>query len=77
MKHMEKIDLKLVSDQLTEAIGIKDDRKVMPIINEEYDNEFLGWHIVRFGENGEVIPMLGTRCSSLKEFFEEFYGKID
>jgi len=77
MKYMEKIDLKLVSDQLTEAIGIKDDRKVMPIINEEYDNEFLGWHIVRFGENGEVIPMLGTRCSSLKEFFEEFYGKID
>lgn len=74
---MEKIDLKLVSDQLTEAIGIKDDRKVMPIIDEEYDNEFLGWHIVRFGENGEVIPMLGTRCSSLKEFFEAFYGKID
>ena len=74
---MEKIDLKLVSDQLTEAIGIKDDRKVMSIINEEYDNEFLGWHIVRFGENGEVIPMLGTRCSSLKEFFETFYGKID
>lgn len=74
---MKTIDLKLVSDQLTEAIGIKDDRKVMPIINEEYDNEFLGWHIVRFGENGEIIPMLGTRCNSLKEFFEEFYGKID
>ena len=74
---MKTIDLKLVSDQLTEAIGIKDDRKVMPIINEEYDNEFLGWHIVRFSENGEVIPMLGTRCSSLKEFFETFYGKID
>ena len=74
---MKTIDFKLVSDQLTEAIGIKDDRKVMPIIDEEYDNEFLGWHIVRFDENGNTVPMLGTKCHSLKEFFEEFYGKFD
>ena len=62
---MKTIDLKLVSDQLTEAIGIKDDSKVMPIIDEEYNNEFLGWHIVRFDENGQAVPMLGTKCHSL------------
>ena len=74
---MKTIDLKLVSDQLSEAIGLKDDRKVMPIIDEEYDNEFLGWHIVRFDENGQVVPQLGTKCQTLKELFETFYGNFD
>lgn len=75
-----KLDLKLITDQLTEAIGIKDDRKVMPILellDEENDNEFLGWHIVRFDENGEVVPMLGTKCETLKELFDTFYGHFD
>ena len=74
---MKTIDLKLVTDQLTEAIGIKDEREVAPIFDDQNNNEFLGWHIVRYDENGEVVPMLGTKCETLKELFENFYGAFD
>ena len=70
-----KLDLKIVCDQLTEAIGIKDNRKVSAVINEEYDNEFLGWCLVRQEENGQIIPQLGTRVATIKELFENFYEK--
>lgn len=72
-----KLDLKIVCDQLTEAIGIKDNRKVAAVIDEEFDNEFLGWCLVRQEENGQIIPQLGTRVATIKELFEEFYGKFD
>ena len=73
-----KIDLKIVCDQLTEAIGIKDDRKVAALIDDQNDNEFIGWCIVRYNkENGEIIPMLGTKCKTLKELFEKFYENND
>ena len=64
---MKTIDLKLVSDQLTEAIGLKDGRKVMPIIDEEYDNEFLGWHIVKFDENGNIVLKKGKPVADSKK----------
>lgn len=71
-----KIDLNFVCDQLTEAIGIKDDRKVAALFDD--DKQFIGWSIVRYNtESGEIIPMLGTRCNTLKEFFEKFYENID
>ena len=73
-----KIDLKIICDQLTEAIGIKDKRKVAALIDDQNDNEFIGWCIVRYNtENGEIIPMLGTKCKTLKELFENFYGNFD
>lgn len=70
-----KLDLKIVCDQLTEAIGIKDNHKVAAVIDEEYDNEFLGWCLVRQEENGQIIPQLGTRVATIKELFENFYEK--
>lgn len=75
---MKTIDLKLVIDQLTEAIGLKDDRKVAALFDDQNNNEFIGWCIVRYNkENGEIIPMLGTKYYTLKEFLENFYGNID
>ena len=70
-----KIELKLVIDQLTELLNLSGNRKVSAVINEEYDNEFLGWCLVRQEENGQIIPQLGTRVATIKELFENFYEK--
>jgi hypothetical protein len=50
----------------------------LPIIDDDDDenyDEFCGWHIVEYDENGEVVPMLGTKCYTLKELFEKFYNQ--
>lgn len=68
-----KIELKLITEQLTEALGLTDDRKVAALIDEDNDNKFIGWCIVRYKENGEITPQLGTKVSNIKELFERFY----
>ena len=71
-----KIDLKIVCDQLTEAIGIKDNRKVAALFDDQNDNQFIGWCIVRYNpENGEIVPILDTKCQTIKKLFEKFYEK--
>ena len=71
-----KLELKFVCDQLTEAIGFKDDRKVAALFDDQNDNQFIGWCIVRYNpENGEIVPMLGTKVKTIKELFENFYEK--
>jgi hypothetical protein len=70
-----KSELKIVVDQLTEALGIKDDRKVAALFDDQNNNEFIGWCIVRYKEDGEIIPMLGTKCQTIKELFEKFYNQ--
>lgn len=70
-----KLELKVVVDQLTEALGIKDDRKVAALFDEQNDNEFIGWCIVRYKEDGKIIPILGTKYQTIKELFENFYNQ--
>ena len=70
-----KIELGLVTKQLTELLNLSGNRKVSAVIDEEYDNEFLGWCLVRQEENGQIIPQLGTRVATIKELFENFYEK--
>ena len=70
-----KIELGLVTNQLTELLNLSGNRKVSALINEEYNNEFLGWCIVRQEENGKIIPQLGTKVATIKELFENFYEK--
>ena len=67
-----KIELKLVCDQLTELLNLSSNRKVSAVIDEEYDNEFLGWCLVRVEEDGTIIPQLGTRVSTIKELYDNF-----
>jgi len=67
-----KIELKLVVDQLTELLNLSGNRKVSAVINEEYDNEFLGWCLVRQEEDGTIVPQLGTRVPTIKELYDNF-----
>ena len=67
-----KIELKFVCDQLTELLNLSGNRKVSAAIDEEYDNEFLGWCLVREAEDGTIIPQLGTRVSTIKELYDNF-----
>lgn len=68
-----KIELKLVCNQLTELLNLSGTRKVSAVIDEEYDNEFLGWCLVRVAEDGTIVPQLGTRVSTIKELYDEFH----
>ena len=68
-----KIELDLVTNQLTELLNLSGNRKVSAVINEEYDNEFLGWCLVRQEEDGQIIPQLGTRVRTIKELYDNFH----
>lgn len=72
-----KIELKLVIDQLTELLNLSGNRKVSAVIDEEFDNEFLGWCLVRQEEDGTIIPQLGTRVGTIKELYDEFHENND
>jgi len=67
-----KIELKFVCDQLTELLNLSSNRKVSAVIDEEYDNEFLGWCLVREEKDGTIVPQLGTRVRTIKELYDEF-----
>ena len=74
---MEKIDLKFVCDQLTELLNLSGNRKVSAVIDKEFDDEFLGWCLIREGEDGKDIPQLGTRVPTIKELYDEFHENND
>jgi len=74
---MEKIDLKFVCDQLTELLNLSGSRKVSAVIDNEFDNEFLGWCLIREDNDGKSIPQLGTRVSTIKELYDNFYENND
>ena len=67
-----KVELKFVCDQLTELLNLSSNRKVSAVIDEEYDNEFLGWCLVREEKDGTIVPQLGTRVRTIKELYDEF-----
>ena len=72
-----KIELDFVTNQLTELLNLSGNRKVSAVIDEEYDNEFLGWCLIREAEDGTKIPQLGTRVSTIKELYDEFHENND
>ena len=72
-----KIELKLVCDQLTELLNLSGTRKVSAVIDEEYDNEYLGWCLVRVADDGTLIPQLGTRVGTIKELYDSFNENND
>ena len=48
-----KIELKPIIDQLNEYLGLSD-HSVAAIINEENDNELIGWTIVKKTEKDNI-----------------------
>ena len=68
-----KIELDFVTNQLTELLNLSGNRKVSAVIDEEFDNEFLGWCLVRQEEDGKIIPQLGTRVATIKELYDNFH----
>ena len=72
-----KIELDLVTNQLTELLNLSGNRKVSAVIDEEFDNEFLGWCLVRQEKDGTLVPQLGTRVPTIKELYDEFHENND
>lgn len=68
-----KIELDFVTNQLTELLNLSGTHKVSAVINEEFNNEFLGWCIIREDEDGKIIPQLGTRVGTIKELYDNFH----
>ena len=72
-----KIELDFVTNQLTELLNLSGTRKVSAVIDEEHDNEFIGWCLIREAEDGTKVPQLGTRVSTIKELYDEFHENND
>ena len=66
---MTKIPLKIICDQLTEALGLDSHHKVSALIDEENNNELCGWVVVRLFDNGAMEPS-GEKVKTIKELFE-------
>lgn len=66
-----KIELKLICEQLKEALGLKENRKVAALIDKNSDDEtFVGWMIVQVNDDGLLTPELDSKCNTVKELFD-------
>ena len=66
-----KIELKLICEQLKEALGLKENRKVAALIDKNSDDEtFVGWMIVQVNDDGLLTPELESKCNTVKELFD-------
>lgn len=66
---MTKIPLKIVCDQLTEALGLDEYHKVSALIDEENGDKVCGWAIVKLSDDGAMEPS-GKKVKTIKELFE-------
>lgn len=66
-----KIELKLICEQLKEALGLKENRKVAALIDKNSDDEtFVGWMIVQVNDDGSLTPELDSKCNTVKELLD-------
>lgn len=66
-----KIELKLICEQLKEALGLKENRKVAALIDKNSDDEtFVGWMIVQVNDDGSLTPELNSKCNTVKELLD-------
>ena len=66
-----KIELKLICEQLKEALGLKENRKIAALIDKNSDDEtFVGWMIVQVNDDGLLTPELDSKCNTVKELFD-------
>ena len=64
-----KIELKQVIEQLTEAVGLKNPRRVAALIDEEDNNKLVGWTIVMVNNDGRLTP-IKEQFKTIKELWE-------
>ena len=75
-----KVELKPILDQLSEALPLSKPLKVAAIIDEENNDEIIGWTIVYVNEDGTISKsslkekMLFGTFGTLKELFAYYYG---
>ena len=66
-----KVELKIICEQLKEALGLEENRKVAALIDKKSEDEtFVGWMIVQVNEDGSLIPELDAKCNTIKELFD-------
>ena len=66
-----KIELKLICEQLKEALGLENNRKVAALIDKKSEDEtFVGWMIVQVNEDSSLTPELDSKCNTIKELFD-------
>jgi len=75
-----KVELKPIIDQLSDALPLSKPLKVAAIIDEENNDEIIGWTIVYVNEDGTISKsslkekMLFGTFGTLKELFNYYYG---
>lgn len=63
-----KIELKPIIDQLTEAIGLSNGRKVAALIED--DGSLVGWTIVKYQEDGTIQRISDEKYDTIKDLIE-------
>lgn len=61
-----KVELKDITDQLTEAVNIKKGQKVAALID---DGKIVGWIIVSVNDDGAIKPINDTVYKNMRELF--------
>ena len=65
-----KIELKKILEQLTDICDLPNDHKVAAIIDEDNNNEILGWEIVKVYENNAILPIDAKVYITIKDLIE-------
>lgn len=66
-----KVELKIICEQLKEALGLEENRKVAALIDKNSDDEtFVGWMIVQVNDDGSLTPELDSKCNTVKELLD-------
>jgi len=67
-----KVELKPIIDQLTEACGLSDGYKVSAMIDENKDDQLIGWIIVKVLDDGTLLPQSNLKFKNIKELIEKY-----
>ena len=66
-----KVELKIICEQLKEALGLEENRKVAALIDKKSEDEtFVGWMIVQVNDDGSLTPELDSKCITFKELLD-------
>ena len=65
-----KIELKPIIEQLTEAIGLPDGKKVAALIED--DGSLVGWTIVKYQEDGTIQRISDEKYDTIKDLIEAY-----
>lgn len=66
-----KIELKDIINQLTEGIDLDEGFKVSALIDENNNNEIVGWTVVEVAEDGTIKP-IDKIYNNLKELIDAY-----